>query len=232
MDAQVKGAVVIKEALGNLSPLSVTFFNKDIPAVALVEGERLAILRFKTDKESNTKRANMAVKVFAADPDKFTSKSEFEFVQALIHSHQDSLLVRCANGEITQDEATSKDWMVKDYFDNSRDSSGRLVTKESIGAWYDKTVASLVEARAKTKNAQMTPETVANVVKGYREMFQKFTGYALVNAFTEPQLVLLRTLMVSAVTEESEDAIGEYILGKLAKISEQKKAQDNLVDAI
>lgn len=231
MDTAVTNAIIVKESLGNLSPLSVTFFNKDIPTVALTEGERLAILRFKTDKETKTKRANMAVKVFAANPDQFTSKSEFEFVQALIHSHQDSLLVRCANSEITQDQATSKDWMVKDYFDNSRDSSGRTVTKETLGAWYDKTVASTVELRAKTKNAQMTAETVTKVVTGYREMFQKFTKYDLVNTFTAAQLELLTTLMVST-TFPDDDPIAEYVLTKIGKIGEQKANQDSLLDAI
>ena len=231
MDTQVNNTIIIKESLGNLSPLSVTFFDKVIPTVPMIESERIAVLRFKTDKETKTKRANMAVKVYKLEPDEFTSKSEHDFLQSLLHDYHDSVLVRCANGDVSQDDATSKDWIVKDYFDTSRDSSGRKVTKESIAEWFNQTVAKTVEIRAKTKNAQMTPETVIRVVSGYREMFQKFTGYGLVNMFTDPQLELLRTLMVST-TFADDDSIAEYILGKMDKIVEQKKEQDSLIDAI
>lgn len=231
MDAQVKGTIVIKESLGNLSPLNVTYFAKDVPTVAKLDTERVAILRFKTDKESGTKRQNMAVKTFIHDVDGFTSKSEHEFIQSLFDTYHDSVLVRCANGEITEDQATSKDWIVTDYFDNSRDSSGRKVSKEAIATWFNATVKNTVEVRAITKNAQMTIETVARVVTGYCEMFQKFTKYDLVNLFNPNQLLMIQTLMTETTFAE-DDSIAEYILAKLAKIVELKKEQDSLLDAI
>lgn len=231
MDAIVTGTVVTKESLGNLSPLSVTFFAKDVPVVPLTEGERLAILRFKTDKETKTKRANMAVKVFTLNPDEFTSKPEFAMIQGLLHDYHDSVLVRCANGEITQDQATSKDWIVTDYFDTSRDSNGRKITKEAIAAWFAATMSKTVEVRAITKNAQMTAETLKNVLKGYSEMFQKMTGYNIVNQFQPAQIELLKLLMVSTEFAE-DDSIAEYILLKLNKATDERKAQDDLINAI
>lgn len=231
MDATVTNAVVTVEKLGNLSPIIVSFFDKEVPTVAKTEGERLAILRFKTDKETKTKRANMAVRVFMFNPDDFGDKPSHDFVQALIHDYHDGLLVRCANGEISQDQAVSREWMVKDYFDTSRDSNGRKVTKESIGSWFDLTIATTVSARALAKNAQMTESTLAGVRKGYREMFQKFTGYNVGNAFTDVQINLLQTLMV-ATTFGEDDAIAEYILGKILKCKEEKDEMNSLVDAI
>jgi hypothetical protein len=231
MDATVTNAVVTVRKPGNIPESLIQFFDKVKPEVQHDVSARVAFLRFKTDKETKTKRENMAVLVPKFDPDNFGAKTDHEFVQDLICNHHDSLLVRCANGEISWADATSQEFMVKDYFDNSRDSSGRLVTKESIAAWFNSTVASTVEVRAKMKNAQMTAETVARVVAGYREMFQKFTKYDLVNAFTEPQLVLLTTLMTETTFAE-DDAIAEYVLTKISKIGEQKKVQDELIDAI
>lgn len=231
MDAQVKNAIVTVRKLGNIPESAVVFFDKEKPTETLQQGIRFSFLRFKTDKDAGTKRENMAVRTSIIDPDLLTSKPEHEFLQALVCEHHDSVMVRCANGEISWDEANSPDFMVKDYFDTSRDSSGRKISKESIAAWFMATVANTVEIRAKTKNAQMSAETIAKVVQGYCEMFQKFTKYDLVNLFTEPQLELLRTLMISTTISE-DDLIAEYVLSKLDKIAQLKVEQNSLLDAI
>ena len=231
MDTQVSNTIVTVRKTGNLPEALVSFFDKEKPEIKVDSDSRVAFLRFKTDKKAGTKRENMAVLVPRFNADLFTSKSQHDFLCELINNYQDSVAVRVADSEVTWEQFTSLDWLIQDFNDTSRDSSGRKVTKETIAEWFNQTVAKTVEIRAKTKNAQMTPETVQRVITGYREMFQKFTGYGLVNMFTDPQLELLRTLMVSTEFTE-DDPIAEYVLTKMDKITKEKVAQDSLIDAI
>lgn len=231
MDAKVTGSIVTHQSLGNLPAEDVTFYTEKKPTIAVAETKRVAYLGFKTNKEKGTKRENMAVVVDKWDADDFVSKSRHDFLNDLIAESQDKWTLACANGEISWADSLDADKMIADFNDNSRTGSGRKVTKEIIGAWFDKTVANTVELRAKTKNAQMTVETVAKVQAGFREMFGKFTGYNLVNLFTDAQQDLIRVLMISTTFEEG-DEIAEYILTKLDKIAQDKKAQDSLMDQI
>jgi hypothetical protein len=231
MDIQVKETIVKYQAIGNLAPVAIRFYDETKPEVTKTEGRRTSFLRYKA--KDGKKRESMAVEVPMFDADGFSSKSEHDFLNGLVADYHDSLVARCADGEITSDEMESKDWMVKDYFDTSRDSSGRKITKENIMEWYLANVGGTVAKRALAKNAQMKDETVANVVKGFGEMFQRFTKYDLVSIFTAPQFALMALLLNEVrPTIQPGDAMLEWIDGKMKKISELTTAQDSLVDAI
>jgi hypothetical protein len=212
--------------------LVVRFYDETKPEATKIEGRRTAYLYFKT--KDGKKRESMAIEVPAFDADNFGSKSEHEFLNALIADYHDGLITRCANKEVTSDEMESKDFMVKDYFDTSRDSSGRKVTKELIGKFYDEFLAPVIVLRALQKQAQATPETIANIVNGYSGMFQKFTKYDLVNAFTEKQVELLKEVFAQGKVKAGEEAkeLVEWFDAKFKKIAEAKAAGADLEQMI
>lgn len=217
--------------VGNLPSGEIQFYTGKAPVIAVAADKRVSYLRFKLDKKEQTKRESMAVISARLAADSFTSKSQVEFLQVLIDEAQDVAIKACADSEIAWEVTQDMDKLIADFNDSSRASNGRKVTKDSISAWFMDNMAELVIARVKTKNAQMQDEALKRVVTGYCEMFQKFTGYNLENAFTEPQIKLLRSL-VDAVLVTEEDEMFEWLNTRLTKIEKAKVNQNELLELI
>lgn len=236
MDTKVENAVVMIRNIGKLPEESVSFYTGDKPAIAVADSLRVSYLGYKTDTKKATKRENMAVICRKFDADEFSGVSGHKLLNDLLAETQDSFIKLVADSEMDWDAANDVDKFIAAYNDNSRTSSGRKVTKESLGKLFMDHFAQVVVTRALTKNAQMTEETVAKVVEGYKTMFCNFTKYDIINAFTEPQIGLLKQIIaVGRVTilADSEDAeLIAYVDAKIAKREELKTAQDQLVDAI
>jgi len=235
MDTKLSNTVVLVRDAGKLPSDDVTFYDgaKNKPKLVVHAALRASYLSFKTNKEKGTKRESMAVVVPKIDTDDFSGVKGNEMLNAMLEAHQDSILARVADGEIDFRCAHDADWIVKDFFDTSRDSNGRKVTKESIAEWFMANVAEHVIARALVKNGQATEETLQNIAKGFCTMFQKFTGYALENVFTPVQVKLLRELLtVTSTKVDSEDEMLAWIDAKLVKLEAAKVSQDGLADLI
>lgn len=235
MDQQVTNAVVQVRNIGKLPADAVTFYSGDKPAIAVADSLRVSYLGYKTDTKKNTKRENMAVICRKFDADEFSGVSGHTLLNDLLAETQDSFIKLVAESELEWDAANDVEKFIAAYNDNSRTSSGRKVTQESLSKFFLDHFAPVVITRALTKNAQMTDETVAKVVEGYKGMFCKFTKYDILNAFTEPQLELMKQIIATgrvSVIEESDAELLAYVDAKITKIAELRAAQNALMDAI
>lgn len=236
MDTKVENAVVMIRNIGNIPADSVTFYSGDKPAIACADNLRVSYLGYKTDTKKATKRENMAVVCRKFDADEFSGVTGHKLLNDLLAETQDSFLKLVADCEYSWEVVSDVEKFIAAYNDNTRTSSGRKVTKESLGKLFMDHFAQVVVTRALTKNAQMTEETVARIVEGYKAMFCGFTKYDILNAFTEPQFGLIRQIVATGrvtILADSEDAeLLAYVDAKIAKIDELRNAQDQLVDAI
>jgi hypothetical protein len=236
MDTKVENAVIVERNIGNLPADAVTFYDAGKkPTIATADNLRVSFLGFKTDKKTNTKRENMAVVVPRLDSDEFSGVSGHKLLCDLLAEQQDEFLKMIADKEIPYSVAINVEEFTKAYNDNSRTSSGRKVTKESMSKFFMDHFAPIVVTRALTKNAQMTDETVAKVVEGYKGMFCNFTKYNILNAFTPAQFGLMQQIISAGrvtVTDESDAELLEYVDAKIAKVIELRTVQDALTEAI
>lgn len=234
MDTKVAGSVVIERKSGNLPLEFVTFYTDEKPAVTPLEGKRVSFLRFKTDKKAGTRRENMAVQVAILDADAFTSKSQHDFLNALIADYQDSVLNVIADSSAVEglkfEVASDIDKMIADFNDKSRDSNGRSMTKEKIAEWFVDACGPYVTTRALQKNAQMSAETLTKLVTDYAAMFGRLTKFDLANIYSKQQFELVNRILANCQEDTSE--MREWINGKVKKIADAMNAVDALVDAI
>lgn len=170
------------------------------PTLKAIEGFRVCNLRFKTPKSKDgmsvVKRENFSVAVPLLNYELYTSKKQNEFVQALVNDFQDSMAKEVAEGELEASKLDTFESLVEYFNDNSRDSSGRKFTKESIGEWFEEAIAETVVKLAQSKNAQATAETLANIAMAYKEMFSKATAYNL--PYNQNQLILITRVLEEA----------------------------------
>lgn len=229
MDTQVKATVVWNQAPGLLPIASVTFYRETKPNLTPKDGFRYSYIGSKA--KDGKQREKMAVEVVQHNPDNFTGVSGHKFLTGLLNDYQDSLTVKVADGEFGIEFANDADKMVADYFDTSRDSSGRKVTKEKIAEYVmGSSIAAVITARALTKNAQMNEDTLARLLTQYSEMFGKMTRFGLDTIYTPVQATLVRQLLDTS--EEDGNEIREWMKVKFAKIEEAMKTQAELCDAI
>lgn len=227
MDTQVKQTMILIRDAGNL--VNVTFWNEDKPSLVPAAGKRISFLRFKA--KDSKKRENMAVEVTAHDSDAFQGNEGHKFLNDLIADFQDSVLKNVADKTLSMDVAEDQAKLIAEYYDVSRDGSGRKITKEAIAEFFIAECAQYVTTRAIQKNAQMSADTMAKVLADYAAMFGKLTKYDIVNAFQQNQIDLINRILENT-KGESESEMRTWILGRMAKIVELKTAQDNLVDMI
>lgn len=233
MDTQVKNAVVWNQDRGFLPAESViSFYRGDKPALTAKDGFRISYMGSKA--KDGKQREKMAVEVVKHDSDNFTSKSQHEFLNGLLADYQDTLVSRAHSGDCGMEVVNDADKMVADYFDTSRDSSGRKITKEKIAEYVtaaDSTIAAVITARALTKNAQMKEETLASVLKQWGEMFGRMTKFDLRAIYTPAQASLIRQLLDAAEYSEG-DEMREWINVKFGKIEAAMKEDEQICDAI
>lgn len=233
MDTQVNNAIVLNRDIGNFPAELVTYYTTDKPTLVLTDKQHASYYYFKTDKKAKTRRESFAVIMPNVDADEFGSVKGHEMLNGLIRDFQENLGTEVANGEMSYDVLGDWEKLVTAYFDTTRKE--RKVSKETIATYYMDKFAPVIVARALAKNAQMTDDTVKNVVKGYMEMFQKFTGYSLLNVFTPAQVELLKQVITQAesTNEDAEnDEMLSYFKDKIAKIIAARTEQDNLADMI
>lgn len=229
MDTKVENAVVMKRDHGMIPESAVTFVTER-PTTTPLDGQRIAYLRFKEIK--GTKRESMAVAVTKHDceDDGFTGVRGHEFLNGLLAEFQDVCLRKVADGDLKFEVVNTPALLVEEYFDTSRDGSGRKVTKESIAEWFLTECGAYVTGAALLKNAQMTEETLQKLLAGYAEMFARLTKYDLANIYAENQIALVKKILANVPSSGSE--MREWVDTKVAKIIDAMTKVADLVDAI
>lgn len=225
--------ITTKQDAGNLSAVRVSYYadNKQ-PDIKLSEGQRLSILRYKTDKEAKTLRSSMAVILNRVTKHAIihqTEKGE-EFLQCLIDEVQDNLCKRCADKEFPFENVESADFMVKDYFDNTRTASGKRLTSELLGTYYDANMLLQVVERIVAKFPHFDTSKVEAVAKQYRQLWTDLSKYGLPHTKQGTELV---AKLVSLHTFSEEDSeLKEWAAERVKKLQDRHNAAEMLVDAI
>lgn len=231
MDATVKNALVINREPGNLPERAVSYYSEDKPVLTVSSNEHVQFLRYKTDTKKNTKRENMAVICRKHDADDFTGVSGHALLNELLSDLQYDILLNCADKNATFEDANDVEKLTAWFNDNSRQSNGRKVSRESIIEFCIEKFGPYIISAALAKNAQMKDETLTKVVQNYAEMFSKLTKYNLVEAFTEPQLVLVKRIMSECV-EHKDEELYVWMVERITKLETAKSEQDKLLEAI
>lgn len=231
MDTQVKDTIVWTKNIGMIPAESVvaTWTDGAKPAPTPKDGMRISFVGSKSKDGKQDEK--LAVEVTKYDPDNFTGVDGHKFMSALLNDYQDGLVSQVKAGNLSFEVVNDQVKMMVDYFDTSRDSSGRKITKEKIAEYFmSSTLATVVTARAVAKNAQIKEETLAGILKGYADMFGRLTKFDLVSIYTEPQVKLIRQLLDAS--EKDGNEIREYIDVKFAKVEAAVQGTNNLLDAI
>lgn len=225
--------VTIKQDLGNLSAVRVSYYvdNKQ-PDIKLSEGQRVSILRYKTDKITSTLRSSMAVILNRVTKHAIihqTEKGE-EFIQCLLDEVQDNLAKRCADKELTFEQVESADFMVKDYFDNTRTASGKKVTADILGTYYDVNMLPQVVERIVAKFPHFDTSKVEAVAKQYKQLWTDLSKYGLPHTKQGTELVAKLVSLHQFSEEDSE--LQEWAKERVKKLQDRHNAAEMLVDAI
>lgn len=205
---------------GNFPLSKVAFFESDkAPEVATREGFRFARLGFKLTKEmkakNEAKRENFLALVQQLNPETdFGSVSGAALLVSICDDFQDAICKDVAEGDAEFSVLDSVESMAKYWNDKSRDSSGRKVTKESIGEYFMENLASFVIAAAAKKNELAKPETLERIAVGYCEMFQKLSGYAINH--NENQCILMTRILEES---KAEGEMADWLKAKIAKVA-------------
>lgn len=231
MDATVTSAVITKREPGNLPEAQVHYYQDDKPAPTILSTQVVQFLRYKTDTKAKTKRENMAVVCTKLDADDFSGVTGHALLNELLSDLQLDILLNVADKNATFEDANEVEKIIAWFNDNSRQSNGWKVSREVIIEFCIEKFGPYIIRAALAKNAQMKDETVERVVKNYAEMFSKLTKYNLVEAFTEPQLVLVKRIMNECAEHKDEDMY-QWMQERITKLDSARKAQDELLEAI
>lgn len=230
MDAQVSNTVVWKQTLGMIPQKSVTFYREDAPVLVAGENMHHVYLRFKKEKDGS-KNESMAVEVVKHDPDNFSGNEGHKFLSDLLKDTQRTILASCVDGDVLFDVANDPAKLMAWYYDDSRGSNGRKITKETIGAYVTEKFASFIITAALVKNAQMGTDTLKKVVENYADLFSKLTKFDLPNICSDAHVTIMQRI-VDGCPECVEDELYVWIKDRLAKVAKAKSAQADLLDAI
>lgn len=220
---------------GNIPAVRVSYYqdNKK-PELKLESGQRVSLLRYKTDKETKTLRSSMAVILNQVTKHAVIQQTErgAEMLQAMIDERQDELAKRCADKEFEFANVESAEFMVKDYFDNTRTAGGKRVSAEMIGKFFDESMQNWLMDRVISKFPAFDADKVAKVVSQYRTSFADLTKYSLPHSKQVSEM--LAKAWGEFTTQESyEDSeLGDWIGERIKKLQDRHNAQEMLVDAI
>jgi hypothetical protein len=228
-------AATIKQDSGKIPAVRVTFFtdNKK-PDVKLSEGQRLAILRFKTDKDTNTLRSSMAVilnGVSCTDLIHRTDKGS-EVLQLLVSELQDSMLRRVADGSEEFAKCEDAQALVSDYLDNSRTASGKRVSSEMVGSFFDAGLASFLMDRIIAKFPAFDADKIGKVVAQYRQAFCDLSKYSLPQSKQVSEMLNKAWSEFSAQESYEDSDIGDWIGERVKKLQDRHNSQEMLIEAI
>lgn len=222
--------VTIKQELGNIPAVHAMFYSDNKkPELKLGEGEIAHYLRYKTDKEKQELRSSMAVVAQQITLAAIRQNAKgTEFLQSVVDELQTELAKRCGDKEITFDQVSSADFLISDYFDNSR--NGGRVSAEQVGKFFDEALSNWLMDRVVAKFPQFDADKVAKVVLQYRQAFCDLAKIGL------PHSKQVAEMLNKAWNEFSwnsdDEEMGQWISAKLKKLMDRHNAAEMLIDAI
>lgn len=226
------------EKLGNIPAARNTYFADKKPDLLIGSDQRASYLRFKTDKESNTLRSSMAVFVNLLTPSTIIHGTErgTEFLQCLVNECQDAALKACAEEKADFDVVQDFQKLIADYFDNSRTASGKRVSAENVGTFFDRNMKEWLECKVTTKFPAFDADKTAKVVAQYRAAFADLSKYqmphtkAVYSMLDKAWTEFLTGLVDTAEVADSE--MVEWIAARMEKLNNRLNADEMLIDAI
>jgi hypothetical protein len=217
---------------GNIPAVRVTFYadNKK-PELSLSADQRASFLRYKTDKKLDVLRASMAVILNKITRHQVSQEAQgSDFVDALIAEKQDELLKRCADKELDFASVESAEFLVKDYFDTTRTASGKKLTADTLGAYFDGKMMAAVVERIVAKFPQFEASKIEAVTKQYRQLWCDLSKYGLPHTKQGTELVAKLVAMHSFAEEETE--LAEWAAKRVKSLQDKHNAAEMMIDAI
>lgn len=218
--------------LGNLRAVRATFYtdNKK-PALAPTEDQRSVFLTYKTNKKDNTLRSSIAL-IINKLPKHVVNQCDkgAEFIQALIDERQDELLKRCADKELTFEQCEDAQFLVTDYFDNTRTANGTRVTVEGLGKFFDDSMLAWVVERIVAKFPQFDSAKVEAIAKQYKQAFCDLAKYGLPH--TKQVATLLQKLVSEFEWSEEQVELRDWTQERVKKLMDKHNASEMMIDAI
>lgn len=204
------------------------------------EGQRLAVITYKTVKDKNNalynvKRENKAVSLPLISDDSVSSNlvALLPHVKAMLYKAQDAIIrEKLDSGNVISiaTEEVSLESIVE-YLDNSNES-GRL-TKESVASWFDESIAdNLMLALAEKLGVSEVPtdaesKQIESIVTGFKDKIS-----ALAGGKTSYEPKMCESLKKCLSLAPSEDILAGKFMVRLDKMIADNSASVSLLDAL
>jgi len=228
--------ITTKQDHGNIPAARVTFFSDKLPEVQLAQGQRLAKLRYKTDKESNTLRSSMAVVLNRVSYTSLIHQTDkgSEVLQSLVDEVlQDAMLKRVADKSEEFSKVEDAQALVSDYLDNSRTSSGKKVTQEIVAKFFDDSMTKFLVEKIVSKFPKFDQDKVLAVVNQHRQAFIDLAKYSLPQTKAVTEVIRKDwEAFIESEHYEAENELNDWIGERIKKLMDRHNAAEMLIEAI
>lgn len=191
-----------------------------------LSGQRLAKIRYKTTAKQAAKFPSVCVSVPPlADSEIMDNLPALKtHIRAMLESAQDGVirsLYEAAGGNLTSVQDSDISVIACIGYLNAEAEGGRL-TKETIDAWFDSSLAEYVTALIAEKlgygDTDLTPEqdaTISRHVRGYKDMYSALAGGKTM--YQPNQIASLRKVLGLVDTDELATKLDARLAGMLSK---------------
>jgi hypothetical protein len=224
----------IVQSAGDIPAVRVSYYTDNkVPAIALSAGQRLSKLYYKTNKETNTLRSSMAVILNQVAVRAIQScERGQELLQALVDELQDAAAKRVADKSAPWELVEDAERLVKDYFDTSRTASGKKVSAQDVGTFFDTFLTEFLVGRIVAKFPQFATDKVAKVVEQHKQAFCDLAKYSLPHGKGVTEI--LAKDWNEYTKEETFEAtdMSDWIGERIKKLQDRHNAEEMLTEAI
>lgn len=190
-----------------------------------LSGQRLAKIRYKTTAKQKAKFPSVCVSVPPlADSEIMDNLPALKtHIRAMLEAAQDGVirsLYEAADGNLTSVQDSDISVIACIGYLNAEAEGGRL-TKETIDAWFDSSLAEYVTALIAEKlgyDGALTGEqehTISRHVKGYKDMYSALAGGKTM--YQPNQIASLRKVLGLVDTDELATKLDARLAGMLSK---------------
>lgn len=190
-----------------------------------LSGQRLAKIRYKTTAKQKAKFPSVCVSVPPlADSEIMDNLPALKVhIRAMLEQAQDGVirsLYEAADGNLTSVQDSDISVIACIGYLNAEAEGGRL-TKETIDAWFDSSLAEYVTALIAEKlgyDGALTGEqeaTIGKHVKGYKDMYSALAGGKTM--YQPNQIASLRKVLGLVDTDELATKLDARLAGMLSK---------------
>lgn len=201
-----------------------------------LQGQRLAVVTYKTDKETGIKKDSKAVSVPQISDDAIIDNlpSLVGHIRSMLAKTQDAIIRERLDSGVNVAHITNEEISIAaciEYLENSNES-GRL-TKESVGAWFDSTIAdNLTVVLADKLGVSDTPtfeeqSKIDLIVAGFKDRISSLAGGKTVFPVKEAE-----SIKKALNLAPNDDALATRFVARIDKMLSTQKQVVSLADVL